>query len=148
MFDIFLLLVPLLILPIVLLFVFVGCTFTPPTIIPTLSIKVKFRPARDNMDSFRPLVDIHQNQVTFPTGSDGPILLPDGDSQFVFSNSDFRVDTHSGSCKIICSIYLKDMPGPPIFGPLECDFEFTSVNTTTIFIVFASNDFKGCLPDL
>ena len=148
MFDVYLLFVPLLVLPIVLLLVFVGCKFTPPPLPVILIIRVKFRPARPEMERFKPVVEIHQDLDAFGTSVQGPTMLPDGDAQFVHFNDTFTAESHAGTCTIFCKVYLDDIVGSPLIGPISCDFEFSESNRTADFIIDDMNQVNGCLPDL
>jgi hypothetical protein len=148
MFDVYLLFVPLLVLPIVLLLVFVGCKFTPPSIPVRLIIRVKFRPARQDMERFKPVVEIRQDLDRFGTSVEGPILLADGDAQFVHFSDDFTAEAHAGICTIRCSVYLDNIAGSPLIGPISCGFEFSESNHTADFIIDNMNQVNGCLPDL
>ena len=141
MFDIYLLIVPLLVLPIVLLFVFVGCTFEPNIIKPfPFRIFVKFDPPRQ--ENFTPVVNILQNVETLSTLIVNKEIiqepnLPDRISQFELSNKNFD-DSHFGPCTISCRIYL-DNAGSPIIGPVTCDLVYSDENRDAIFIVDSAN---------
>lgn len=148
MFDAYLWLTPLLVLPILLLFVFVGCA----TIwgldevhlkeVP-LRILVEFQPART--ENLIPVVDIQQNGETFPTFSEGTTSLPNGDSQFKLYNPAFDAYSHPGSCTITCRVYLNEIFGSPVIGPISCEFDFSFESTTAVFAIDHSNNIIGCL---
>jgi len=145
MFDIYLLFVPILVLPIVLLFVFVGCSFRPGG--GGFPIVVKFHPARENMERYKPVVDIRQNGINFPTDLiEGPTELPDGDSQFTFYNSDFFDSDHIGLCTITCSIFLDEIFGNPIIYT-SCPFYFSESRRTAFFIIDNLDRVRGCQPE-
>lgn len=145
MFDWFLLFAPILVLPVILLFAFVGCTFDPTgTVSVPLKMVVRFHPARQDMSRYRVIVDIVLDGEYFPTQGSGPVLLPDGDSQFEFSSEEFNSDF--GSYSIICSVYLDEISGTPDIGPTLCEFEFSFENDTATFIIdnFDNVTTAGC----
>jgi len=144
MFDAYLLLVPLLVLPIVLLFVFVGCSFHP-NYLGTLRIFVKFDPPRE--EKFIPDVNISEIEPlegTYPTLLINKEVItepnmPEKIRQFELSG---KVDL--GNYEISCAIYENEIFGPPVIVK-SCNFAFSSEDDTATFVIDSSNNITGCL---
>lgn len=149
MLDWFILITPVMILPIILLFVFVGCLSIPDPIFEDLTVHVRFLPAPDGSERFFNVrVDAYNqdgNRVTVVL-STSPIQDPDGGSEYQLALTELNGEF--GVYKLVCLIYLDDNPGPPTIGPIECNFAYSVENTLVVITVDSDNNvtLEGCQP--
>jgi hypothetical protein len=140
--DLVMLLTPLLVLPVVLFFAFLGCHLVAPFDVERLllRVEVRFPPPPDvNVSDLRVNVEFSGRTL------DGDVFgdfdenhaLEVQDNGWLVSISEFP-STSEGSYSIVCNVY--DLNGSPIFRSSGCNVDLLSANGDSTIVHFAPEE--------